>query len=102
MVKAGIVLVALRLLPSAYEKAELEPIAAAIASVSATREDAASLIALGWHESKYARAVLEGRCHELGERACDRGLALGPWQLHQAACSRAWAMATPTSNAGEQ
>lgn len=68
------------------------PVAEAIATVATTREDAAFLVAQGWHESRYARAVLTGHCSDMprGMR-CDpdrNGVARarGPWQSWRVAC----------------
>lgn len=99
MLNAAIISAAMALLPSHYEQGDFRPIAEAIAAVAADKAEAAAMISLGWHETKFSRLVLEGRCHELpaGMR-CDGGRALGPWQLHQAACPSAWVLATPTSS----
>ena len=73
-------------------RALLEPIAAAIAATARSREEAAALVAVGWSETKFARAVLEGHCDRMpaGSR-CDHGRARGPWQVH-AWCRDAWAL----------
>lgn len=60
------------------------PIAQAIAlAARGDRELVAALIAQGWHESKWARPVIEGRCQEMpaGQR-CDAGRARTPFQVH--------------------
>lgn len=64
-------------------------------AVSALELDAtwtAAVLAVGWHESRFARYVQEGRCADgpAGAR-CDQGLARGTWQVHRQACPRAWA-----------
>jgi len=71
------------------------PTATAIATVARTPEEAAALIAQAWHESHFARYVLEGRCSEgpPGQR-CDpdaHGVARarGPWQVWRVACRAA-------------
>jgi hypothetical protein len=61
----------------------LRPVAEAIATVSRNEQEAAALIAQGWVETKWSRAVLEYRCSDLGRLACDRGRARGPWQVHR-------------------
>ena len=76
----------------------LEPVAAAIWEASSgapagfTRGQwAAVIVALGKHESNFAKYVQEGRCSEgrPGER-CDNGKARTFAQLHYAACPAAW------------
>lgn len=69
----------------------LRPVAEAIAGAATTPEDAALLIALGKHESGFSRAVIEGRCADIGPLACDRGRARGVWQQWAVACRRAYA-----------
>lgn len=48
------------------------------------------LVTQAWYETRLARYVIEGRCHDgpVGAR-CDGGLARGPWQVHQW-CRQAW------------
>jgi hypothetical protein len=85
---------------TAEQRAELYyPIATAIAEVARSRSEVAILISLSWHETKWARAVVEGRCGEMpaGQR-CDGGKARGPWQLHLEACRTAYAL--PEASAG--
>lgn len=78
--------------PPEARSAMLRPVADVIAEVSADATDAAALIALGWHETKYARLVLEGRCSEMPEgNRCDDGRARGAWQLWHVACPSAYA-----------
>lgn len=75
----------------------LRPVSEAIAEAAGTREEAAALIAQGWHESRFARYVVEGRCLDgpVGAR-CDIGRdgrprARGPWQVWHW-CRPAWAL----------
>ena len=72
----------------------LQPVAEAIADVSRNELDAAVLLSLGWHETKFASLVLTGRCREMPEgQRCDSGKARGVWSLHAEACRDAWALA---------
>lgn len=66
----------------------LRPVAEAIADASETRADAAMLLALGWHESSFATAVVRGSCRP---NECDHGAARGAFQLHVEACPEAYA-----------
>jgi len=72
----------------------LAPIASVIATESAGNLPlAAAMIANAHHESaSFARAVLEGRCHEMpaGLR-CDHGRARGAWQVWRVFCPAAYA-----------
>lgn len=60
---------------------------------------AAALVALGQHESTWARYIGEDRCPEGPEgMRCDpdadgKPRALGYWQLHRTACPAAWSLA---------
>jgi hypothetical protein len=55
------------------------------------RQLAAAMVSLGWHESKYAQAIGEGRCHDLPKgMQCDNGHARGYWQSWKVACPAAW------------
>lgn len=75
-------------------KAFLLPTAQAIASVATSAEEAAALIALGHAESKFARAVLEGRCTDMPRgMQCDHGKARGAWQV--------WSWCKAIDQAGE-
>lgn len=73
------------------------PVAVAIAgAVRWDDELVAALIAQGWHETRFARYVLEGRCADgPADARCDwsrshkRPLARGPWQVH-GHCRAAW------------
>jgi hypothetical protein len=80
-------------------RALLLPVAEAIASVARTNEEAAALVVGAWHESHFARYVLEGRCAE-GPRGaqCDpdrHGVARarGAWQV--------WRFCKATDTRGE-
>lgn len=68
----------------------LAPVASAIVEATGDRTERAFLVAQAWHETKYARYVLEDRCADgpVGAR-CDGGRATGPWQVHRW-CSAAW------------
>lgn len=63
-----------------YKGAQLYTVAQAVASVSRTREEAAYLLAIGWHETKFSYRIQLGICRAF---ECDHGRALSPWQLHQ-------------------
>lgn len=66
-------------------------VAAVVESVTADQRERAMLVALGWHESRLAAYVLEGRCQDGPKGArCDAGRARGPWQVHRW-CRAAWA-----------
>lgn len=69
----------------------LRPVALAIAAEAKTSTEAAALIALGYHETAFARYVLDGHCEQgpIGAR-CDGGRARGPWQVWSW-CRGAWA-----------
>lgn len=58
------------------------PVAEAISAVAANRTEAAALVALGYHETAFARYVLDGYCYQgpVGAR-CDGGRARGAWQV---------------------
>lgn len=72
-------------------KARLTVVADAIAKASKTPNDAAMLLALGWHESKFAEYVGNDRC-EAVKWACDAGKARGYWQSHKLTCPKYWAL----------
>jgi hypothetical protein len=68
------------------------PVAEAISAVSQSPETAAALVALGWHESGFAQAVLEGHCERMPSHSrCDQGRARGVWQAWRVACPAAYA-----------
>jgi hypothetical protein len=74
----------------------LGPVAVAISAASEDRRVVAAVIAQGLHESRYARPVLENRCHEMpagarcDEDECGNPRARGPWQLWRVACPAAY------------
>ena len=68
----------------------LTPVAEAIAEESSSPAEAARLIALGLHESRFAVSVVRDGCSGLPASACDHRRARGAWQLHTAACSEAY------------
>lgn len=70
-------------------RALLHPVAEAIvAATGGQLQPTAAMVALGYHESAFARYVLEGRCGDGPPGArCDsdrkgRPQARGPWQVH--------------------
>lgn len=66
----------------------LRPVAQVIAIASEGEPTrAAAMIAAGYHESRFARYVVEGRCSD-GPRGarCDDGRATSPWQVWAVAC----------------
>jgi hypothetical protein len=67
--------------PQAGREARLAAIASAIDTATDNRDERAMLLSLGWHESRWARYVQEGRCSDgpPGQR-CDEGRSVGPWQ----------------------
>ena len=68
---------------------QYDVIAAAISSAARTDVEAALLVAIGRHESRYSLRIHAGRCKP---RECDRGRARGPWQTHRLWLSpEAWA-----------
>jgi len=96
MITPSVIVAVFSLLPSSYEQGDVLAVSEEIAAVAANRVEAATLAALAWHETKLSRLVLEGHCDQLPKgMRCDGGRALGPWQLHQQACPKAWALATP-------
>lgn len=87
----------LSLAPYSFEEETAEsrvalvtPVAWAIADATCDSTERAFLVAQAWHETKFARYVLEDRCHDgpVGAR-CDAGRATGPWQVHRW-CKAAW------------
>jgi hypothetical protein len=77
-------------------RALLEPVAVAISAASDDRQVVAAVITQGLRESRYARAVIENRCHEMpagarcDEDECGNPRARGPWQLWRVACRSAY------------
>lgn len=69
-----------------------QPIAYEISMVARTPSEGALLVAVAFHESGFARYVIEGRCKDgpVGAR-CDNGKARGIFQLHAATCPAAYA-----------
>lgn len=70
----------------------LSEVALAISTACGSNiELCAAEVILGDRETHYASLVQQNRCREMpaGQR-CDGGRALGPWQLHRAACPKAW------------
>jgi len=65
----------------------LTPVATAIVHATQDRQEIAFLVAQGWHESKFAGLVLQGRCTEMPrDQRCDpdrhgRPQSVGPWQV---------------------
>lgn len=87
MITSTVLAAILRLGVADADPTLLEPVALAIVRAARTADEQAALVALGWHESRYARHVLEGRCAD-GPRGarCDpdadgRPRAAGPWQV---------------------
>jgi hypothetical protein len=76
----------------------LAPIAAEVALAVTEKSDglspelkAAVVLSVGYHESKWARYIIEGRCEEGPPGArCDNGSARGPFQQHLEACPLAY------------
>jgi hypothetical protein len=81
----------------------LRPVAMAIELATEDTTEQAALVALGWHESRWARYVVSGHCSDgpSGVR-CDNGQARHPWQLHRSACPSAWALAEDDPRALER
>jgi hypothetical protein len=91
-------------MPAEAREAMLEPIADAIAAAVSepvggfdARTLAAAALSIGWHESRFASYVIEGRCTDgpAGAR-CDldrhgKPRARGPWQVWRVACPAAYA-----------
>jgi len=75
------------------------PVAEAVSAVARTKDEAAALVALGWHESRWASPVVSGHCSEMktGER-CDNLHARSPWQVHSW-CRDAWTVPEDSLNA---
>ena len=76
--------------PAAARRALYRPVAEAICAVGKTRLERAWLVVQSYHETHWARYVLENRCSEGPPGArCDEGRATGPWQVHSH-CAVAW------------
>jgi hypothetical protein len=81
----------------------LRPVAVAIELATSDRTEQAALVALGWHESRWSRYVIEGRCVDGPKGArCDNGRARSPWQLHARSCPSAWRLAEDDPRALER
>lgn len=81
----------------------LRPVAMAIELATEDQTEQAALISLGWHESRFARYVIEGRCQDGPPGArCDNGRARSPWQLWRRSCPYAWALAEDDPRALER
>lgn len=76
---------------TAHERETLvRPVAVAIVEATESKTERAFLVAQAWHETRFARYVLEDRCKDGPDGAqCDEGRAAGPWQVHKW-CSAAW------------
>lgn len=70
----------------------LRPVAMAVTLATEDPTEQAALVSLGWHESRWARFVIEGRCEDGPSGArCDSGRARSPWQVHSyGLCREAW------------
>jgi len=98
MISAAAVLAVLLLHPSWSDRhvspdvraRALTPVAEAIAEASGSTAEAARLVALGLHESRFGISVVRDGCSGLPASACDRRRARGAWQLHSAACVEAY------------
>lgn len=81
----------------------LRPVAMAIELATEDQTEQAALISLGWHESRFARYVIEGRCQDGPPGArCDNGRARSPWQLWRRSCPSAWELAEDDPRAMER
>jgi hypothetical protein len=81
----------------AERAARLTVLAEDIADVTRDDHEAARLVALGVHETHFARNVQTGHCELMpaGER-CDHGRARGVWQFHARTCPAAYRFAAGT------
>jgi hypothetical protein len=67
-----------------------QAIAADVAAVAGSREEAALLVAVAWHESALAADVDRGPCYQgRAHQRCDGGRAVSIWQLQGADADRA-------------
>jgi hypothetical protein len=87
MIPLASVAAALAILPVNHEDsanpfkgAQLYTIAQAVAAASRDRDEAAFLLAIGYHETKFSFRVHLGICRAF---ECDHGDALSSWQMHQ-------------------
>lgn len=82
--------------PGEVREEMLRPWAEAIAATAVSYEHAAAMVAVGRHESRWARYILEGRCLDGPPGLqCDlkpngEPWSIGPWQLRKVACPEAW------------
>lgn len=76
--------------------AMLAPVARAVSVAARGPHEAAALVSQGWHESRFASYVLDGRCEDGPPGArCEpdregAARARGPWQVWDY-CTEAWA-----------
>lgn len=77
----------LLLSPEQVNSQPVQDIAVAIAAANPSREQAALMITGAWHESHFVPEIIAGGCDKHG---CDDGKARGIWQLHRAACPKAY------------
>ena len=78
---------ALLLSPEQIESQPVQDIAVAIAAANPSPTQAALMITGAWHESNFHPDIIAGGCSRYG---CDEGRARGIWQLHRAACPKAY------------
>lgn len=76
----------------AARAARLQDIAVAVGGASASRDEAAFLLALGEAETHFGAYTQHPATCVLGPRGmrCDSGRAYGYWSLHRQACSTIW------------
>ena len=102
------ILAALALLPifgedrpvTPEKQRQLDAISQAVRAAAKTPDEAAFLLAFGWHESNFSLRIAQGRCkpHE-----CDRGKARSPWQLHRVGMTEErWAQMQGVEHVNEQ
>ncbi len=68
----------------------LQDIAVAIAGASASRDEAAFLLALGEAETHFGAYTAHPTTCVTGPHGCDKGRAFGYWSLHRQACPALW------------
>lgn len=80
-----------RNIPAEQRAPMLQRYAAAIAAEDLDAKEAATVLAQGYEDTKFAFLVLADRCDEMpkGQR-CDNGRARGPFGLHRSACRSAY------------